>query len=282
MPVHLGFLEENGMTVLIAGASSGLGLHTAQQLAEAGMTVVAGARSYADQEGEADGLYRLGLDVRDPESVCRFVRLAVERFGTPDVLVCAQGILCLSAAAEYTDRELTDIMDTNFIGSVRLIREVMPLFREKKQGKIILFSSVNGLLGIPFQGAYTASKHAIEGYAESLRMEAKPDGVSVCLVTPGDHRSGQRQYRRHGESDRPESAYHERYLKAVSQIEHDESTGSDPDRLGRLIARALKRRLLPTRLLIAKPDQKLAVLLHKLLPVRLFSAIISGYYGQHS
>ena len=269
------------MVVFIAGASSGLGLHTAQQLRASGMTVVAGARSFAVQEGPApDGQYRLALDVRSEESVERFVRLGCEKFGIPDALICAQGVLNLNAAAEYTDKELNDILDTNFIGCARLVRQVMPLFREKKQGKIILFSSINGLLGIPFQGGYTASKHAIEGYAECLRMEAKPDGVSVCLVTPGDHRSGQKQYRRRGAADNPDDPYYQRYINAVRQIEHDESTGSDPDRLGSCIAKALTKRRLPERLLIAKPDQKLAVLLHKILPVRWFSAIISGYYGQ--
>ncbi len=269
------------MVVYIAGASSGLGLHTAQQLQAAGMTVVAGARSFADKEGiAADGQYRLALDVRSEASVERYFHLASERFGPPDALICAQGLLNLCAASEYADHELTDIMDTNFIGSVRMIRQVMPLFRKKKQGKIILFSSVNGLLGIPFQGGYTASKHAIEGYAECLRMEVKPEGISVCLVTPGDHKSGQKQYRRHGATDDTASPYHDRYLRAVHQIEHDESTGSDPDHLGRCIAKALQKRRLPPRLLIAKPDQKLAVLLHKLLPIQWFSSIISGYYGQ--
>ena len=270
------------MTVLIAGASSGLGLHTAQQLQKAGMRVIAGARSFAGNEGEVDGQYHIGLDVRDPDSVERYVRLAVERFGPPDALICCQGLLNLCAAAEYTDQELLDIMDTNFIGSVRLIRQVMPYFREKKQGKIILFSSINGLLGIPFQGGYTASKHAIEGYAECLRMETASEGVSVCLVTPGDHQSGQKQYRRRGASDLVQSPYHEHYIKAVEQIEHDESTGSDPDHLGKVIAKALQKRRLPTRLLIAKSDQKLAVLLHKILPASVFSSIISGYYGQRS
>ena len=268
------------MVVLISGASSGLGLHTAQQLRNAGLTVVAGARSFAAGEGELDGLYRLVLDVRDEESVRRFVRLAVERFGPPDALICAQGVLCLNAAAEYTDQEVNDVMDTNYYGSVRLIREVMPHFIQAGKGRILLFSSINGLLGIPFQSAYTASKHAIEGWAECLRMEVRPYHVSVCLVTPGDHQSGQKRDRRHGRSDSPESPYHQRYLRAVGQIEHDEATGSDPDHLGCVIARALTRRTLPERLLIAKPDQKLAVLLHKLLPIRWFSRIISTYYKQ--
>ena len=89
------------MTVLIAGASSGLGLHTAQQLNAAGMQVIAGARSFTAKEGESDGIYKIGLDVRDPESVERFVRMAVDRYGTPDAIICAQGLLNLCAAAEY-------------------------------------------------------------------------------------------------------------------------------------------------------------------------------------
>ena len=69
---------------------------------------------------------------------------------------------------------------------VRMNRAVLPLMRERGGGKIVLFSSINGLLGIPFQGAYTASKHAIEGYAECLQLEVKPFGIQVMLVEPGD------------------------------------------------------------------------------------------------
>ena len=78
---------------------------------------------------------------------------------------------------------------------VRMNQAALPTMRTQGQGRIVMFSSINGLMGIPFQSAYTASKHAVEGYAECLAMEVRPFGVQVCLVEPGDHRSGSGRYR---------------------------------------------------------------------------------------
>ncbi len=71
-----------------------------------------------------------------------------------------------------------------------LAEAVLPMMRRQKQGKIINFSSINGVLGVPFQSAYTAAKHGMEGYSECLAMEVKPFHIQVCLVEPGDHRGG--------------------------------------------------------------------------------------------
>ena len=131
------------------------------------------------------------------------------------------------------------MMETNFFGQAMMIRRVLPLMRENGGGKIVLFSSVNGVLAVPYQGAYTASKHAVEGFAEALRMEVSPFGISVCVVEPGDHRSGSSKYRRHSVTDSPDNPYYQDYQKTVAKIDHDEKNGSDPDHLGRVIARAL-------------------------------------------
>ncbi len=266
------------MVVWITGASSGLGLHTAAALQKAGMTVVSGARSFKNHEGKSDCGHRLQLDVTDAASCAAFCRKAFALYGAPDALCCCAGVLTLGACEDYTDAELFDVLNTNFLGMVRVIRRVLPLLREKGLGKIVLFSSVNGVLGIPFQGAYTAAKHAVEGFAESLRMEVKPFGVSVCVVEPGDHRGGSDIYRRHAEHTDGHSPYAAAYRSAVAKIAHDEQQGSDPDKLGLRIAHALQKKRLPCKLIIASPSQRLAVLLHKLLPTRLFARIIRSYY----
>ena len=113
----------------------------------------------------------------------------------------------------------------------------------------------------------------------ALRMEASLFGVSVCVVEPGDHRSGSSKYRRHAATDNPENPYYQDYRKTIARIDHDEKNGSDPDRLGRVIAAALQKKHLPARLLIASPDQKLAVLLHRILPKKLFARFLTLYYG---
>jgi NAD(P)-dependent dehydrogenase (short-subunit alcohol dehydrogenase family) len=150
--------------------------------------------------------------------------------------------------------------------------------REQGGGKIVLFSSINGLLGIPFQSAYTASKHAIEGYAECLQMEVRPFGIQVMLVEPGDHRSGSDQYRPHAAAMNPDSPYAAEYESGIAVIHHDEQNGSDPDVLGRKIARTLDRKRIPFRKRIASPDQHLAVYIHKLLPAKMNERILRKYY----
>ena len=258
-------------TVWVTGASSGLGLHTAQALRDDGWRVIAGARSFED------GFMRLKLDVTDEESVDRFCEKAAG-IGMPDALVQCAGMLVLGSCEETSAEEFRRVMDTNFLGMVRMNRAVLPLMRKRGGGKIVLFSSINGLLGIPFQSAYTASKHAIEGYAECLQMEVKPFGIQVMLVEPGDHRSGSEKYRPHAAAMSPDSSYAAEYESGTAVIYHDEQNGSDPDVLGRKIARTLDKKTIPFRKRIASADQHLAVYIHRLLPAKLNASILRKYY----
>ena len=265
--------------VWITGASSGLGLHTAQALARNGFTVVAGARSFGKGK-TVDGCHCLPLDVTSRESIDAFAEEALKAFGPPDILVNCAGMLILGACESYTLDELRQVMGTNFFSQAAMISKVLPYMREKGKGRIVNFSSINGLLGIPFEGAYTASKHAIEGYSECLSYEVKPFGIEIMLVEPGDHRSGSSAYRRHSQGMTDASPYRKAFEAGTAQIAHDEANGSDPDKLGEKIAKALKRKHLPRRLRVAKPDQHLAVVLHDLLPNRWFEKIIGPYYGK--
>lgn len=264
------------MIIWLTGGSSGLGLHTAQQLVKAGHTVVAGARSFSGDQQL--GLFRLPLDVTDDISARAFTDQAMLLAGPPDALVQCAGILMLGSCEETSVDEYRRILETDFLGMVRMNSLVLPIMRRAGKGKIIMFSSINGLLGIPFQSAYTAAKHAVEGYAECLSMECRPFGVQVCLIEPGDHRSGSDAYRYHSAAMGDGSPYAEAYKKGTSVIQRDEQGGSDPDKLGQKIAKLLALRRLPLRRRIAKPDQRLAVVLHKLLPGNLNSAILRSYY----
>ena len=268
---------EHRKTVWVTGASSGLGLHTAMALRDDGWQVVAGARSFSENAGPDDGIVRLPLDVTDPESIRAFCEKAAE-IGPPDALVQCAGMLVLGSCEETSVGEFRRVIETNYLGMVQVNRAVLPLMRARGGGKIVLFSSINGLMGIPFQGAYTASKHAIEGYAECLMLEAKPFHIQVMLVEPGDHRSGSDKYRPHAAAMDERSPYAAAYQSAVARIHHDETNGSDPDVLGRKIAKALDRKRLPFRRRIASPDQHLAVWIHRFLGARINAAVLRRYY----
>ncbi len=264
------------MIVWMTGASSGLGLHTAKAFVKAGHTVIAGARSF--REEKKDGMYCFPLDVTDEESIRSFRENALRISGRVDCLVQCAGILMLGPCEETTLEEYAKVMNTDFLGMVRMNQAVLPLMRAQGNGKIIMFSSINGLLGIPFQSAYTAAKHAVEGYAECLQMEVQPFGIQICLVEPGDHRSGSDAYRGHTSGMKEGSAYRKMFEKGTAKIHHDEQNGSDPDRLGNRVVHASERKHMPFRLRVASPDQHLAVVLHDLLPPFLNHLILSSYY----
>lgn len=266
------------MTVVwITGASSGLGLHTAEALRAAGYRVIAGARSFALPDADGGKPDCLPLDVTNDESMDAFAARALALAGPPDVLVNCAGVLNLGACETYAAQELRQVMDTNFFGQVSMIQRALPLMRERGKGRIVNFSSINGLLGIPFEGAYAASKHAVEGFSECLALEVGRLGVEVMLVEPGDHRSGSAKYRRRAAAMAEASPYARHYAQATAVIAQDEANGSDPDTLGRRIVRALQKKRLPRRLRVAKADQHLAVFLHDAWP-QLFESVIDRYY----
>lgn len=270
----------NRQVVWITGASSGLGLHTAQALAQRGFTVIAGARSFGEGKS-VPGCRCLPLDVTDRESISAFADQALALCGSPDILVNCAGMLVLGACESYALSEIRQVMETNFFGQAAMISKVLPLMREKGRGRIVNFSSINGLLGIPFEGAYTASKHAVEGYSECLALEVKRFGIEVMVVEPGDHQSGSQAYRRRSRGMTESSPYRAAFEAGTAVIARDEAGGSDPEALGRKIARALQKKRLPRRLRVAKIDQHFAVFLHDLLPTGLFDRIIGNYYCKH-
>lgn len=272
-------------TVWVIGASSGLGLHTANAFAQNGWLVIGGARCFpanaplSPTQGE---MLRLPLDVTSEESCDSFLKQALDISPQVDVLVCGAALLVLGSCENTSMEELRRVLDTNLLGAVRMVQRALPLMRHKQQGKIILFSSINGLLGIPFQSAYTASKHALEGYAECLAMETKPFGIQVCLVEPGDHRGGSSRTRLHASAEGEGSPYHQAYDKTCAVIRQDESNGLLPQRLGQKVEHNASRKHMRFRLRVAKPDQHLAVWLHDLLPMWANSLILRNYYNPRS
>lgn len=266
-------------TVWITGASSGLGLATSQAFLARGWRVIAGARSFTGSAADAQAqLIRLELDVTVPAGCERFSRQALEISPRVDALVCCAAVLVLGSCELTSVQEYTRVMDTNFTGAVRMVQLALPHMRANQAGRIVLFSSINGLLGVPFQSAYTASKHALEGYAECLAMETKPFGIQVCLVEPGDHRGGGSHTRLHAAGEDAASPYLKAYQRATDRIARDEHGGLSPERLGQRVVRNVERRHMHLRLRVAKPDQHLAVWLHDLLPPWLNSAILRHYY----
>ncbi len=168
---------------LVTGASSGIGKATAGALAAAGFDVIGTSRDTA-RVAPPDGVWFLDLDVTSEASVTAAVEQVVEQFGRIDVLVNNAGMGAIGAAEESSVALAQDVFDVNVFGVMRMAKAVLPHMRAQGRGRIINLSSVVGFLPSPYMAVYAASKHAIEGYSESLDHEVREHGVRALLVEP--------------------------------------------------------------------------------------------------
>lgn len=177
-------------TVLITGCSTGIGRLAALTFQRKGWNVVATMRS-PEREAELSGLDSVTvkrLDVTVPESVASAVDSTVEQFGTVDVLVNNAGRGGRALLEQTSDERTLALFETNVFGLMRVTRAVLPHMRRAGRGRIINVTSMAGLLGLPAESIYTASKYAVEGFTESLYWECKPLGILVKSVAPGVYR----------------------------------------------------------------------------------------------
>lgn len=267
--------------ILVTGASSGLGFAVAKQLSQVGCTVYAGARSHKGMPCEDDNpLKKVYLDVTEQESVDNLVNNIIAQKGRIDVLINCAAMLVIGSVEDTSIKEYEQVLNTNLAGTIRMCKAVLPKMRAQHSGHIINFSSIMGLLAIPFQSAYISSKFAIEGFSEALSMETKAFGIKVTLIEPTDHKSGSQKYRPHAAlSGSENSPYRELFLRVTSKIEYDESHGSDPEVLSRLITKVIQCKKPKLRYMVGKFDQKLSVAIKKILPGRVFESIIFSYYN---
>lgn len=175
-------------SVLITGASRGIGLATATLLAQQGYTVFGTSRQ--PQSRTLNGFTLLRLDVRDQDSVQDCVQTVIAQAGNINILINNAGISLSGAVEEASAEDARQLFETNFFGVIRVTNAVLPHMRQAKRGHIINISSLAGIIGVPYLGMYAASKHALEGYSTSLRYELRQFGIHVSLVQPGDIQTG--------------------------------------------------------------------------------------------
>jgi NAD(P)-dependent dehydrogenase (short-subunit alcohol dehydrogenase family) len=184
----------NSPVWFITGCSTGFGRALAQAVLDRGWRVVATARDserVADlATGEAaERLLPLALDVTDADGIASAVQAAQKRFGAIDVLVNNAGYGYQSTVEEGVEEEIREQFDANVFGLFAVTRAVLPLMRERRHGNILNITSVAGLVGFQGSGYYAASKHAVEGWSDSLHAECKPQGIHVTCVEPGPFRT---------------------------------------------------------------------------------------------
>jgi len=257
--------------VLITGASAGIGRACAQRLDRHGWTVVGASR-----RGASSGVV---MDVDDDDSVRKGVARVVEQHTRLDAVVACAG-WGLAGAVELTPvADAKDQFETNFWGAVRVVAQALPVMRHQGRGRVVLISSIGGVVGLPFQAFYSASKFAMEGYGEALAYEVAPFGIQVTLVQPGNVRTNFTAARREVETPDPDDVYRAAVAKAVGLMEKDEANGVDPDRVAVVVERVLSASRPRRRVSVGKMDERVGVLAKRLLPYRIFETAAKGSLG---
>lgn len=260
-------------TVLITGCSTGIGLCAANGLRARGYRVFATARKAEDVDSlRTQGHESFQLDLRDSASIASAVEAVLERTGGELYALFNNGAYGQPGAVEDLSRNvLREQFETNVFGTHELTASVLPAMRRLKRGRIIQNSSVLGLVALGYRGAYNASKYALEGLSDTLRIELAGTGIHVSLIEPGPILSGFRAnayeaFKRN--VDREASAHRERYEKLLARFERKGPVGPGtlpPEAVLKRVIDALESPRPKPRYYVTYPTYLLATL-RRILP----------------
>lgn len=258
--------------IVITGASSGIGLATAEWLLKKGHIVYGLARSKV----VAKGVFAIQADVTNYDQLEKAYKSIYETEGSIDVLINNAGMGIAGSIEETTLDDASYVYNVNVMGVFYSVKAALPYMHQSKKPKIINVGSIAGRFAIPFQAFYSSSKAAVETFSDALDIELKPYGFQVCTVLPGDIKTSFTQNRRKNrdESDR----YRKRVIKSLKVMETDEQNGIDASDAGKVLGRLALRRSMPLHKVIGF-KYKVFLLLKKILPTRVARFIVKLLYG---
>ena len=263
--------------ILVTGASSGLGLATANALAAQVHTVYGTSRDVTRIKDV--NFNPLAMDVTDDASVNAAIDKITKAEGKIDVLVNNAGNGITGPLYAMPVDLAKKQFEVNFFGVVRVCSAVLPGMIEKGKGLVINISSLAGLFGLPYQGLYSASKFAIEGYSESLRMELQNTGVKVTVLNPGDFKTDFTGNREKAPFTLNNEKLKGEFEAAVAAMEKDESIGASPDKLAAQVCKIVNSSKPAHSYLVGAIGQTIVPTLKKVLPGSIFVKLMNDHYG---
>ncbi len=261
--------------IIITGASSGFGKATAEMLSQKGHTVYGLCRRRVLAKSN---IKYCQCDVRDRDNIRAVVEQIVAEQGRVDVLINNAGMGIGGALELATEEEIDLQMGTNFMGCVNMCQAVLPYMRKARKGKIINLSSIGGVMGLPYQGFYSASKFAIEGFTEALAAEVTGFGIRVCMVEPGDFATGFTGSRKNSQATMEDADYGPIFKRSLAIIEKEENGGLQPEVLARRIVKLVEKKKPPLRNVVANLEQWLSTVIKRVLTGNQMVGILRDYY----
>ena len=272
-------MSQQGKVVLITGASSGLGKSLAQHLHREGWRVYGTSRRAEGYSNPFGDYALLPMDVDDDASVAAGIQAVLAREGVIDAVICNAGMGLAGSIEDTTVEEALLQFQTNFFGVHRVCRAALPHLRARPRSSLIVIGSIAGVFGIPFQGFYSASKHALEGYSESLRIELRRTSVRVSIVEPGSFETNFSSGRKFIAAVSARTFYHDAFNRALAQMEEEERGGADIRLLCDAVEQLLEMDEPPLRITVGdEPEIGMATRKHEFAPGEL-EEILAVAYG---
>lgn len=268
-------------TAIVTGSSSGFGELIAIELAKSGYNVIATMRNIKKQEpllkraaaeSVTDMITVFPLDVTMQESIEEF-KLFMQSLNSVELLVNNAGYAQGGFCEELTTVDYRNQFETNFFGLISVTQAVLPIMRNQGYGKIINMSSISGRFGFPGLSAYVASKHALEGYSESLRLELKPFGINVVLIEPGSYKTNIWQSVENV-SLKEHSPYERSMEVILNEMKSSEAAYGDPRDVAKLVTQIASSGTVPHLRYPIGKGVKNMLRLKNLMPWKLIEKIV--------
>lgn len=259
--------------VIVTGASSGIGNAVAKYFYKNGCTVY----SLSRRKFEEKGVNSLSCNVTNRLQAQEVIKQIWEKEKRIDLLVNNAGFGISGSVENESLEDIEKMFKVNFLGAVNMTQTVLPYFREQGFGKIINTSSVAGIIPIPFQSFYSATKASLDIWAKALRMEIKPFNISVCNVLVGDTKTNFTAKREKSEKDE-KSVYEDVVKKSISKMEKDEQNGKDPITVAKVMFKMFNKKHMPATKTVGGM-YKTILFLEKILPQKLMLFIVGKMYS---
>ena len=261
--------------IVITGASSGIGFTCAEYLASKGHLVYGIGRN---PDFKTTCFTYFSTDIRNESAINEIVSTILQKEKRIDLLINNAGIHIAGAIEHTSHQDAQYLFECNFFGSLNMIRAILPIMKERKCGMIICISSIAGVSGLPFQGIYCASKFALEGLCESLRMETGRLGIQVVLLEPGDFQTPITQNRIIDSKTTNDPYYDKQFAETLKKINSDETNGMAPCSIATKIDKIMRLKKPGIRYTAGKFIQRSVPVMKRLLPSEFFQYVIQKNY----
>ena len=272
------------LTAVVTGSSSGIGKAIVREFSKADMNVVINYNQSKESalelleeiKSKGTSVIAIKADVSDPLQASDLINSAVQQFGKVDILVNNAGISEQKLFTDITFQDWRKMFAINVDGMFNCSKVAVKDMLKRHEGKIINISSVGGIVPLPFQACYSATKAGVEIFSRALAGEVKQDNIKVTAVLPGDTKTGFTKARIVDEKQ--DSNYNGRMKKSVGKMAHDEQHGKSPDTVAKVISKVLKSKRPPLRKTVGFMS-KFEVFLTRIVSTKFINFIVKKIYG---